>query len=343
MTHDRLTALVQVLVFYLMVLVLLLGVGGQLQVGLGLPGVIVGHLLIFGGLPLLFALYIDQKPVAALLRLRMLSARGVLKAVALGLSSWFMVTAMGALVSLLVERLGGELLNPYALFFTGPAWLTLVAGALVPAICEELSFRGYVQGVLRPLGPMAAVLITGILFGALHLSIIRLIPLSLLGILWSLAAQRSGSALPGMIAHLINNGVSLVLTLLLDGWVAPAQAETLDAALPSELVAFLIAAALAAGLLAYGIAAGFGPRDLLRPDAAAAEEEALRRAGGAERFALAVPAGSPELAAMQQELEELRARRGRLIKGAGILTGLPILAIYLWAAVQEILRTFPQA
>jgi len=60
----------------------------------------------------------------------------------------------------------------------------VVAGvlALVPAVSEELLFRGYVQGnYAASMRSSAAVLLTGTMFAFFHLSAANLVPLALLG------------------------------------------------------------------------------------------------------------------------------------------------------------------
>ncbi len=88
------------------------------------------------------------------------------------------------------------------------AWAILTASAVVAAICEETGYRGYIQVPLeRRYGPVAAILISSVIFTAIHLSKSWALPIVphiffaslLLGIL----AYRSGSLVPGIIGHSI--------------------------------------------------------------------------------------------------------------------------------------------
>jgi membrane protease YdiL (CAAX protease family) len=89
---------------------------------------------------------------------------------------------------------------------------TLGLVALTPAICEEALFRGPIlRGLCSQLGPVTAVAMTGLLFGIFHLDFARVLPASLLGVLLSLIALRSGSILPAMLAHFLNNSILVVL------------------------------------------------------------------------------------------------------------------------------------
>ena len=89
--------------------------------------------------------------------------------------------------------------------------LLLVTFALSPAICEEVLFRGAILSGLRTRMPdYVAIIIVGILFGLFHLSIYRLMPTALLGIVITYAALRSRSIFIAMLMHFLVNA-TLVL------------------------------------------------------------------------------------------------------------------------------------
>jgi len=56
--------------------------------------------------------------------------------------------------------------------------------------------------------------LTGVLFGIYHLDVWRLVPTGILGVMLSLIALRSGSILPAMLTHFINNASLVVLARL---------------------------------------------------------------------------------------------------------------------------------
>lgn len=132
----------------------------------------------------------------------------LLSAVALGLSAWLF--AGGVVARLLpppesltraMERfiqLGDQ---PMAL------WVVWLVIGITPAICEELFFRGLVFSGLRRLGVWPAVLGSALLFALAHASIYRLLPVFILGLVLGVLRWRSGSVVPGMVMHAINNGL----------------------------------------------------------------------------------------------------------------------------------------
>ncbi|MEX2600462.1 MAG: CPBP family intramembrane glutamic endopeptidase [Balneolaceae bacterium] len=94
----------------------------------------------------------------------------------------------------------------------GVMWIALFHVAIVPAICEEIMFRGYLQRTFeKSWGVWPAILLSGFLFGAYHLQLGNLLPLATLGILLALVTWLSGSLLPAMVAHFVNNGGAVLL------------------------------------------------------------------------------------------------------------------------------------
>jgi sodium transport system permease protein len=126
--------------------------------------------------------------------------------------------------------------------------VALFALALTPAICEEALFRGAIlHGLRQRFGVQASCVLTGLLFGILHGDVWRLLPTTLLGTLLSWVVLTTGSIVPAMVIHAINNG-SLV-TLGYFGWDRAAER------LPTwveVLTLFVAALMFAAGLVLIG-------------------------------------------------------------------------------------------
>ncbi|NND99549.1 MAG: CPBP family intramembrane metalloprotease [Pirellulaceae bacterium] len=88
--------------------------------------------------------------------------------------------------------------------------LALMIG-ITPAICEEILFRGYVQTRLaRSFGPTAGVLVASILFAGFHLDFVHSVAVFPLGLFLGFVVWRSGSLFPAMIAHFVNNVISVI-------------------------------------------------------------------------------------------------------------------------------------
>jgi membrane protease YdiL (CAAX protease family) len=91
----------------------------------------------------------------------------------------------------------------------------LVALSIVPALCEELVFRGFVQRVLRSRLSVAwSVGITSVLFSAFHLDLVGFPSRLLIGISLGLALERTGSLRLPMVMHATHN----LFTMLVMPW-----------------------------------------------------------------------------------------------------------------------------
>jgi CAAX protease family protein len=80
-------------------------------------------------------------------------------------------------------------------------------------ISEEVCFRGMLFGGLRTRLPrLAAALVSGLIFGALHATtgISAVPPLIFFGFVLALLYERTGSIVPGIFLHMLNNSVALL-------------------------------------------------------------------------------------------------------------------------------------
>jgi sodium transport system permease protein len=105
-------------------------------------------------------------------------------------------------------------------------WTSLFAFALVPAVCEELAFRGFIlSGLEREHRTRSAILLSALMFGFLHvlLSLFQqLFNATLLGLVLGLLAVRSRSILPGIVFHFLNNALAVLVPQLVQApWAAP--------------------------------------------------------------------------------------------------------------------------
>ena len=84
-------------------------------------------------------------------------------------------------------------------------FLQFMALCVLPAVTEELFFRGALQGLLRPCGSAVAIFGPALLFSLLHLDAIQGLTALVCGVFLGWLAERSGSILPGMLLHFVNN------------------------------------------------------------------------------------------------------------------------------------------
>lgn len=115
-----------------------------------------------------------------------------------------------ALEAMQVQQM--ELLKNY-LTGDGIVLVALFNIALVPAVCEEVLFRGYVlRSFEKSWGITLGIILSGIIFGAYHLQPTSVLPLASIGILLAFLTWISQSIYPAMLAHFVNNGANVLMS-----------------------------------------------------------------------------------------------------------------------------------
>jgi sodium transport system permease protein len=181
-----------------------------------------------------------RAPLRETLQLRSPSRRGWLGTLLLASGGW----SVGAVVwSQLLRFPGaraytdwlGELLGKQGQLGLGAALLLV---ALVPAVAEEVTFRGVVLAGLRRSGSRwIAVGGSALVFGLFHINPYHVVAATVVGLLLGWVALESGSIVPGILIHLVNNGAQVLLDRV------PGLAERLN----SPVMATVALAITAAG------------------------------------------------------------------------------------------------
>ncbi len=108
-------------------------------------------------------------------------------------------------------------IGPFAEQIAAAPWTKiLLLMAVVPAICEELAFRGFIfGGLVRGRHAVRAVLVTAIMFGVSHGVLQQSISATIMGVLLGWISLRTGSVLPTILIHVVNNSLSVSMDRLL--------------------------------------------------------------------------------------------------------------------------------
>ncbi len=112
-------------------------------------------------------------------------------------------TAAAATEKLLnTDSIGGLLVN-------------LIVIALIPAVGEELTFRGVVQqGLTRRMNPHVAILLSAAIFSFIHFQFYGFLPRLFLGMVLGYMFYVSGALWTSMLMHFLNNGFAVVVYYL---------------------------------------------------------------------------------------------------------------------------------
>jgi sodium transport system permease protein len=104
-------------------------------------------------------------------------------------------------------------LAPFATIFEqAPNFgLVVLLVSLLPAICEELAFRGFILSGLRHLGSRSrAIALSAIFFGLAHGVLQQVIITALFGLVLGYVAVQTRSLIPCIVFHAVHNGIGVI-------------------------------------------------------------------------------------------------------------------------------------
>jgi membrane protease YdiL (CAAX protease family) len=183
----------------LLIYVIQVALGGLLG---GLGAAAVGYLAVIA------AMIVVARITGCSLGIERAHARFWIAAVMIGMTAWYVDLRI-------VEALhppdmkAGE--NLEHLVEVTPLGLSLFGLALLPALGEELVFRGVLARTLARHNAWLAIIVSAIVFAAYHLVPVQIVGTFGLALALGVLAVRSKSVVPGMVAHFLNNATVLVI------------------------------------------------------------------------------------------------------------------------------------
>ena len=219
------------------VFILLFYVGSVAQAWHLIAGLAITQWLVIGGPIVGFVLW-RRLNFKATLGLTMPSASSIGAATLLGATVWYPLLQLAAYVQrqspeLSAEHQALEEMLQKLLGAETPLLVLLMVVAVSPAICEEALFRGVLlRSMVGRFRTRTIIVVTALLFGAFHMSAARFLPTAGLGLIMAVMALASGSLLPGVIFHLLHNGLNVLsarLSWSLPGITSPGPPDPMQA------------------------------------------------------------------------------------------------------------------
>lgn len=104
----------------------------------------------------------------------------------------------------------GEKENPYVSMPAEKLRIISLLAVFIAPVVEEIFFRGFMQPALvKNLGMFGGILLTALIFGLSHSQYLgystALVAVTVIGLILGVVRQRTGSVMPGIFAHLMNN------------------------------------------------------------------------------------------------------------------------------------------
>ncbi|WAW13986.1 ABC transporter permease subunit/CPBP intramembrane protease [Peptostreptococcus equinus] len=202
---------------FLLELVALVIIGSYLQLKFGHLGIALSQIILLL-IVMLYAWYIkiDYKNV---FKLNKFSLSDLLIALLIWSISFVLVIALTQLMMYILPNSQQSAKELSKFIINKEIWVNILVVALMPAICEELLFRGFILSSFSKDGEItnSAIIITGLLFGILHLYLFKILPIAVLGMALSLIVKKTKSIIPSMSMHFLNNLISVLASMFISG------------------------------------------------------------------------------------------------------------------------------
>lgn len=91
--------------------------------------------------------------------------------------------------------------------------ISILGGAILPALIEEFALRGVVLGSLRRFGDTFAIIVSAAIFGIMHGNLEQIPFAFVIGLYLGFITVKTGSVWAAVLLHLINNGFAFAFSI----------------------------------------------------------------------------------------------------------------------------------
>lgn len=207
--------------------------------------------ILYLGVPVVLMLAIYKGNRAELLRLNPLTGKEIILLTVIGIFMFagnLMLTNVNYLVASFFTDV--EIPQAPSVYTTSDTLVMMIVLVAVAPVLEEISMRGIMMRGLEGKSKWFAIILTGVYFGMAHLSYYTLVPKILGGILLGYVAYATNSVYAGMILHLINNGLSGIMTVISDNINAAVGDEiSSELTLNDQIASLIVYSAFSIGVI----------------------------------------------------------------------------------------------
>ncbi len=164
-------------------------------------------------IPMLFYIIITKQNILEVIRLKKIKTVNMFLAIVFA----FLITPLMTLLNLISLLFSTNVIDDTVtnVVENNPLFLSLFIIAFIPCIFEEAVYRGVFFHEYRKVNPLKAVVLSGLLFGLLHMNFNQFIYAFAMGVVFAVMIEATDSILTTMIIHFTINGSSVVMTYMM--------------------------------------------------------------------------------------------------------------------------------
>lgn len=179
-----------------------------LKLGMSQPvALIISHFVLFV-LPAIIYILVTKQSFKEVLRLNKVSGKEILLSFVLALLAQPVMAFFSYIASFFANNDVAVMLDTLS---KTPLWLMILMIGVTPAISEEITMRGIVLSGYKFKSKHTAALMSGLMFGILHLNMHQFLYAFAMGAIFAYVVMATNSLIPAMIAHFTINTSQLLM------------------------------------------------------------------------------------------------------------------------------------
>lgn len=194
--------------------------------------------LLINIVPFFLYLLVTRKKIKDILSFKLLSMKNIVLITLICFFIQPIMMLLSFITTLFSSNEVSDLLNDLTSL---PFYISLFGVAVMPAICEEITFRGIILSEYKNMPLKSTFFINGLFFGIMHLTVQQFLYATLLGIIFSYFVYYTKSILSSMLGHFVINGSQVFLVYMTANTNVEPEILSTDIIFPTiALIAVLI-------------------------------------------------------------------------------------------------------
>ncbi len=175
--------------------------------------------------PMAFYLIITGKTLGEVVPMKKLSFKNAIYVIIITYLAMPTIMVISSVTSLFVSA---EVSNSFKdIMLELPWWVSVISIAVLPSVCEEFMFRGYILTGYKKAGFLKAALVSALFFGMMHLDLYQLPYATFAGVLFASFVFYTGSIYSSVLAHFIINGSQTISFLIATNLLPKEEVEAI--------------------------------------------------------------------------------------------------------------------
>ena len=188
----------------------------ELYLGMGNTKYMLVYAVVYAtamGLPMILSSLLFRQPLNPFRPHKKVGAGTAIPALLLGMAMCMAANLVASSVMSFLSMFGIKMPDMPSMLEHTPVslLLNLLVIAVLPALLEEMMFRGYILQVLRPYGDGMAILVSSLLFGLMHGNVLQIPFAILVGLALCYIVVQTDNIWLAVGLHFLNNAFSVLL------------------------------------------------------------------------------------------------------------------------------------